>query len=68
MTDKQIVQHTNALAQRFYEMQGCAITGRYKFYRATHPAERLCWDMDVAAMEHIAKTDVEKALKETGIK
>lgn len=64
MTEKQVINRTNDLARRFYEMQGCVVPRKYKFWQATHPAERLCWDMAVVAMEHIAKTDVENALTE----
>lgn len=61
-TDQQIVDGANALARRFYKMQGCEVPDGFKFYEAHHPAEVACWVMAVAAYDHIESTDVEDAL------
>ena len=63
-TLKQIVHGCNALARRFYKMQGCVVNDEFKFYEAHHPAEVGCWNMAVAAYDYIEGTDVESCLEE----
>ena len=65
-TDEQLVDECNKLARLFYKMSGCNVPDGYKFYQATHPAESGCWDMAVAAYEHIAHTDISEALSAMG--
>lgn len=59
LTDKEIVEQTNRLARRFYQMQGYIVDKKYKFYKATHPQEMLCWRMACAAQDVLTATDVE---------
>lgn len=63
-TEKQIVDDTNKLARLFYKMSGNAVPDGDKFYEAHHSAEVLCWDMAMAAYDHIEGTDVIDALCE----
>lgn len=65
-TDKKIVIDANRLARQFYAMHGCVVPDGYKFYSAKHPMELGCWNMSVAAYEHIEGTDVLEALEEIG--
>lgn len=60
-----IVARANSLARRFYKLMGCDVAASYRFDRATHPQERLCWGLAVAAFEYIENTDVDDALAET---
>lgn len=60
--EQKIVDECNDLARTFYEMQGCQVPDGYKFYEATHPAEAGCWQLAMAAYDHIEGTDVESAL------
>jgi len=45
-------------------MHECQVGDNFKFYEAHHPLERACWNMAVAAYEHIERTDVEDCLNE----
>lgn len=63
--EQMIVARCNELARAFYKMNGKHVPDDYKFYEATHPEEVGCWDMAVAAYEHIAFTDVEDCLAST---
>lgn len=63
-TSRQIVDDCNQLARLFYGMQGCVTHDDYKFYEATHPQEVGCWNMAVAAYEHIEGTPVEDCLSD----
>lgn len=61
-TEREIVEACNGLARTFYGMQGCKVPDGFKFYEAHHPAEVACWQMAVAAYDHIEGTDVEDCL------
>lgn len=61
-TSRELVAECNALARTFYRMVGCEVPDDYKFYEASHPAETGCWDMAVAAYEHIEGTPIEDCL------
>jgi len=62
MNDEQLVKAANGLARRFYKMMGYEVGADYLFYNATHPQEKLCWDMAVEAFEALRDTDIEDAL------
>jgi hypothetical protein len=62
LTDAEIVANANALARVFYKCQGCQVPEGYRFDRALHPRERMCWQMAVAAFAELRDTDVEDAL------
>lgn len=61
-TDAQIVADANVLAREFYRLMGYIAPPDFRFDRARHPQERLCWMLAVAAYEHIDGTDVADAL------
>jgi hypothetical protein len=61
---REIVDNCNALARQFYRMHGCEQPDDYKFYEATHPIERGCWNMAVLAYDHIEGTCVDDCLAE----
>lgn len=61
-TEREIVDGCNELARLFYSMQGYQVPDDYRFYEAHHPHEVGCWNMAVAAYEHIEGTPVEDAL------
>ena len=61
-TERQIVNECNELARKFYNMQDCEVPDDFKFYKAHHPMEVGCWNMAVAAYDHIEGTDVEDCL------
>lgn len=61
-TDEQLVREGNELARRFYELMGYAVRDGYRFDRATHPQEKMCWDAAVVAYEHVNGSDLESAL------
>jgi hypothetical protein len=62
MTSDMIVAQANALARNFYAMMGYVVPEGYRFDRAKHPQERLCWKMACHAFEVIEGTDVEECL------
>lgn len=59
----EIVDGANQLARQLYAMHGCVVPDDYKFFSASHPMERGCWNMAVEAYEHIDGTDVLAALE-----
>lgn len=61
-TEREIVDDCNKLARLYYAMQGCEVPDDFKFYEANHPMEVGCWNMAVAAYDHIEGTDVEDCL------
>ncbi len=63
-TPEQIVRGARSLARVYYEMMGCAVPAGYKFETATHPQERLCWQMACYAYERLTDTEVEGCLME----
>ena len=62
-TDQEIVDQTNALARKFYEMQGYKVPDDFKFYLAHHPQEVAAWDMAVTAQLELTDTDADDALR-----
>jgi hypothetical protein len=58
MTDEEIIAEANALARDFYGLMGYVIRKGYRFDRATHPQERLCWQMAAVAFERLRQTDI----------
>jgi hypothetical protein len=60
MIDNEIIAEANALARDFYGLMGYGVPKGYRFHRATHPKERLCWQMAVVAFERLRQTDVER--------
>lgn len=65
-TDKELVADCNALARDFYALMGYTIREGYRFDKATHPQERMVWQMAVTAYDRIQGTDIENALAEAG--
>lgn len=61
-TDQQIVDDANALAREFYSIQGYQVPEGYRFDQATHPHERLQWELVVRAYEYIEGTPVDDVL------
>lgn len=57
-----IVDRANDLARIFYGCMGCSVPDGYRFDKATHPQERLCWACAVEAMCELRGEDVEDAL------
>ncbi len=64
LSNRELVAECNALARKFYAMQGYEVGTSVKFYNSTHPHESGCWNMAVAAYEHTDGTEVEDALNE----
>ena len=63
-TNREIVENCNALARKYYAMQGYQVDESFKFYQSTFPAEVLCWEMAMAAYDFIEGTEVDGALDE----
>lgn len=63
-TNEQIVNTANALARELYGMMGYNTPESYRFHRAQHPQEVLCWKMACKAFEMLEGTEVEQALEE----
>lgn len=61
---RRIVESANELASAFYKMMGYVVASDYRFDKATHPQERLCWQMACEAYEFIDGTSPEDALSE----
>ena len=61
-TDKELIEEGNELARRFYQCQGYDVPRGYRFDKATHPAERVCWQMAALAYDHIEQTDLDNAV------
>ncbi|MGE0698277.1 MAG: hypothetical protein AB7O57_04205 [Hyphomicrobiaceae bacterium] len=61
---RRIVESANELARSFYRMAGYVVAEEYRFDKATHPQERLCWQMACKAYEFIDGTSPEDALSE----
>lgn len=59
-----IIADANELAQQFYALMGYVVPDGYRFDRAQHPQERLCWSMVEAAYEQIASTTLSEILAE----
>ena len=63
-TNSEIVRDANNLARLFYQSMGCDVSIDYKFYEATHPQEKGCWNLAIIAYDFIEGTDVEDCLDE----
>lgn len=61
-TDQEIIEQTNELARDFYALMGYKVKAGYRFDRAIHPTERMCWTMACRAQEKLTHTDPEDAL------
>ena len=58
------IANANDLAREFYRLMGYVREEDYRFDEATHPQEKLCWQMACAAFEHIEGTDLNEVLAE----
>jgi hypothetical protein len=58
-TDEDLLTEANALAREFYALMGCAAPAGYRFDLASHPQERLCWQMAAVAFERLRQTDID---------
>ena len=61
---RQIVDRANELAHGFYRLMGYVAADDYRFDRAPHPQERLCWLLACEAYEFIDGTSPADALSE----
>jgi hypothetical protein len=61
-TDRGIIERANELARDFYAMMGYRQPLGYRFDQATHPQERLCWEMVRLAYEVLKKTNLDDVL------
>lgn len=61
-SDEEIVMRANCLARDFYAMQGYCVESGFRFDKARHPQEKLCWDLACKAYDFIEGTDVLEAL------
>jgi hypothetical protein len=59
VTDAEITAAANALAREFYALMGCRVRKGYRFDHASHPQERLCWQLARIAFERLRNTDIE---------
>lgn len=57
-TDEQIFAQTLDLARDFYSMLGCTVPKGYRFDKAHHPQEQLCWKMAARAQLELTQTDI----------
>lgn len=63
-SDKEVIDQTNELARKFYEHMGYEVPSGYRFDRARHPQERLCWVMACTAQDTLTDTDPNDILNE----
>lgn len=61
-TEREIIDQTNALARRLYEIRGYEIREGYRFDLATHPHEVEAWEGACAAQLMLTDTDPRDAL------
>lgn len=61
--DREIVDQTNALARDFCRAMGYSVPDGFRFDKATHPTELLCWTMACRAQQILTQTDPEDALQ-----
>lgn len=59
-----IIREANELAASFYRHMGYAVPEGYRFDRARHPTERMCWDMTVTAYLDLKATELRDVLIE----
>lgn len=62
MTDREIVDLANKLAQWLYRVRGYKVPDGYRFDRATHPHEQEAWMGARAAFLMLRETDIDDAL------
>lgn len=60
--ERAIVNKANELASRFCRAMGYVVPVNYRFDKARHPQERLCWQMACDAFEFVEGTDPRDAL------
>lgn len=60
----EIIETARSLARKLYARMGCAVPAGYRFEDATHPQERLCWQMACDAFETIDGTEIAEVLEE----
>lgn len=63
-TSQQIVDQTNYLARKIYEMLGYVVDEDYRFDKAHHPQEQHMWELACLAQEILTDTDVPSVLSE----
>lgn len=61
-TDQQVVDQTNELARKLYEIRGYHVSEGYRFDLATHPHEVQAWEGARAAQILLTATDPNDAL------
>lgn len=59
-----IVDGANVLARTFYRRMGYQRPEGYRFDRATHPREQMCWRMAADAYEQFFGTELGEVLDE----
>lgn len=63
LTDQQIVERGLELARAFYKAHGYEVEPGYRFDLASHPQERVMWNLAVIAMDHLSQTDLAEVLE-----
>ena len=63
-TPQQIVDQTNYLARKIYEILGYVVDEGYRFDQAHHPQEQHMWELACLAQEILTDTDVPSVLSE----
>ena len=62
-TDKQIIEETNNLALKFYEILGYSFKNeKPKLIESKHPTENLCWRLACEAQLFLRDTDINDVL------
>jgi len=64
MIDNEIIAEANSLARDFYGLMGYGVPKGYRFHRATHPKEHLCWQMAVVAFKRLRQTSIDGVARE----
>ena len=63
-TPEEIIKQTNDLAAAFYLLHGKKRPNGFLFWKATHPEEKLMWELAVSAQDALTDTDVNDCLAE----
>lgn len=61
-TEQQVIDQTNELARKLYELRGYNAREGYRFDQATHPHEVEAWEGACAAQRMLTDTDPMDAL------
>jgi hypothetical protein len=61
-----ILADANTLAGGFYQEMGHTVPEGYRFDKATHPTEQMCWRMAAMAFQFLTDSDPEDVLAELG--